>query len=177
MLRHGMTEANERRVFTGATDVPLSGRGRAELEARKGRFPAASAFFTSGMLRTRQTLAVLYGDVAGIDIPDLAEYRFGDFEGRGHNELYERESVYREWLDRERDDIVCPGGESRAEFRSRLAEGWQALAAYDWEGLAVLVTHGGVIATLMDVPTPGNGCGVRVRLAQDGTIMAQEAFS
>lgn len=176
VLRHGMTAANEQRLFTGSQDVPLSDRGIAELAAREGRYPPAVFFFTSGMLRARQTLALLYGEVPSIDIPDLAEINLGRFEGQRHDQLVETDSVYRAWLEDGAEDVICPGGESRRMFRERIQRGWEALAQHTWEGLAVLVTHGGVIHNLLGGAPPTNGCGYRVTLGEAGEILASEAF-
>lgn len=184
MLRHGLSVNNERRVFSGATDVPLSDGGREALRAMRDQCPQVEVFFTSGMLRARETLQILYGDVPSTTIPALAEYRFGDFEGRGHDELFEKEPVYRLWLSEDVEDVTCPGGETRGEFAERILRGWATLAAQDWQGLAVLVSHGGVIAQLMrrlarfdgNVGDIRNGCGFRVWIAPDATIPLYEAF-
>ncbi len=182
LLRHGRTETNEWRVFTGAMDIPLSEGGRAALAARAGTYPEANAFFTSGMLRARQTLETLYGGARSVDLPDLGEYRFGTFENRGHDELYASEPVYRAWVGGDRN-AVCPGGESMAMFDDRVAAGWRAVLGHAWDGLAVLVAHGGVICCILrqfggngPVATPGNGDGYAVRLAGSGDIAGFEAY-
>lgn len=185
MLRHGRTEANERRVFTGATDIGLSAGGAQALAERRHTYPQGVLYFTSGMRRADETLAILYGDVPHTPIPALAEYRFGDFEGRGHDDLFESESVYRLWLDRTSVDVACPGGETRRAFDARVREGWAMLTAQPWNGLAVLVAHGGVLSALMRglfpqeadaVVSPGNGAGWIVTLDEEGRAVAQEAF-
>lgn len=185
MLRHGTTEANERRVFTGATDLPLSENGVKDLQVRKDSYPPAARFFTSGMRRTIQTLQILYGDVEHTDIANLAEYRFGDFEGRSHDDMYENEPIYRQWLDRHNTELACPGGETRGEFDRRVEKGWKELLAHDWTGLAVLVAHGGVIGCLMRqivdrsgeyYQPPGNGDGYFVTLTYTGAVASFEAF-
>lgn len=180
-----MTEANERRVFTGATDVPLSENGRLALIQRAGMYPEASLFFTSGMLRARQTLEILYGPVESIMIPSLGEYRFGTFEGRSHEDLDANEPLYREWLKPGQMDIVCPGGESMRTFEARVTEGFRALLAHEWEGRAVLVSHGGAIGCVMRVFATGgepvgvaqNGCGWTVCIEGRDHVVGYEAFS
>lgn len=124
LLRHGMTEANEKGVFSGAIDLPLSERGRAALAPLRGRMPPASLFFTSGMLRARQTLEILYGHVDSVTVEELAEYRFGTFEMRSHADLFEKEPVYRLWLQEDALDIACPGGETRRAFEARVRSGF-----------------------------------------------------
>lgn len=185
LLRHGLTEHNERRLFTGAQDIPLSEAGEEALRLRAGRYPSATRFFTSGMLRARQTLAIIYGDVGSTDIPELAEYRFGDFENRGHDDLYANEPLYRQWLDSTAEEFALPGGESRQAFAERVRQGWNRLAAHQWDGLAVLVAHGGVIGAVLrlhqlmedDHVHTDNGCGWRVSLLPDGRMKTCEAFS
>lgn len=184
VLRHGLSVANERRVFSGAEDVPLSVQGIAALRAARERYPAAQRFFTSGMLRARQTLEALYGDVASTEISQLAEYNLGAFEGRSHEDLFEAEPLYRAWLSSDAPDVACPGGESRKAFERRVLRGWGVLMDAAWEGLAVLVSHGGVLATIMrlGVPfgmgfsPPDNGSGWRLALSEHGAIERYEAF-
>lgn len=185
LLRHGRTESNDLRLFTGSQDVPLSPGGEAALLAARGAYPPADTFFTSGMLRAVQTLRLLYGDVPHTDIPALAEYNFGLFEGRGHDDLLATEPVYRAWLAPDGDDLICPGGESRAQFGLRVWEGWGALAAHPWLGMAVAVVHGGVIARLMGrlfpaegrPATPDNGCGWLLALDEAGAATGHTAFA
>lgn len=184
MLRHGITEANEKRVFTGAMDIPLSPHGKMALKEISGTYPPGALYFTSGMVRAKQTLALLYGDVPAIDMPDLAEYRFGDFEGRGHADLWENEPQYREWVKREDMDIACPGGESYRMFDARVRLGFDVLCAHAWQGLSVLIAHGGVLAAIMRLyahkgawsQPPCNACGYRLHLGEGSKITGYEAF-
>lgn len=185
LIRHGATQANERHAYAGASDVPLSEKGMQALLAVRDQYPKAVCYFTSGMRRARQTLEILYGDVPSMDIPALAECRLGAFEGHTHDELYAQSPVYRAWLAETGDAVVCPGGESRQAFDARVVEGWRLLAAQPWSGLAVLVTHGGVIASLLrqlapDAPsyidTP-NGGGWRLSLDAAGGIAACQAWA
>lgn len=185
MIRHGVTGGNERGIYTGAMDIPLAPAGWAALRQSRTLYPRAGVFFTSGMLRARQTLCALYGDVQAAHIPDLGEYRFGAFEGRSHAQLYAQEPLYRAWLAEDGDGIICPGGESRQMFAARVGRGWQALASAPWDGLAVLVAHGGVLSVLLarllpeEAPfdPPGNGCGWRLTLDGAGGARTQTPFA
>ncbi|MDR0897380.1 MAG: histidine phosphatase family protein [Oscillospiraceae bacterium] len=184
VLRHGRTETNERHVITGSMDIPLSPGGAAELSALRGRYPAANRFFTSGMLRARQSLALLYGEVPHTDFPDLGEYRFGIFEGRSHRDLLLEEPIYQAWFVRESDDVICPGGESNRMFAERVARGFRAVIAESWEGLAVLIAHGGVIRQMIrqfapsafEQKPPGNATGYLLTLGEGGEVLSAERF-
>ena len=62
LLRHGITEANEKHLYCGSTDLPLSPAGRAAL--RRQEMPApGTRFITSGMRRCNETLEALFGTV------------------------------------------------------------------------------------------------------------------
>ena len=75
LIRHGKTAANEKHLYCGATDLPLSEGGRKALEVRKteGVLPSLGGIrvLTSGLRRCEETLAILYGD-----IPHETEPRF-----------------------------------------------------------------------------------------------------
>ena len=63
LLRHGLTEANEKHLYCGSTDLPLSPAGRAAL--RRLEMPApGTRFISSGMRRCNETLEALFGAVA-----------------------------------------------------------------------------------------------------------------
>lgn len=64
MIRHGISEANEKHRMVGWTDVDLSPRGVAELESYRDtvQYPAAERFYSSDLLRARRTFEILFGD-------------------------------------------------------------------------------------------------------------------
>ena len=151
LLRHSLTEGNERRLYYGSTDLPLSDAGRALAEsAAAGQpLPPCDLYVTSGMLRTDETLRLLTKRDPDLSLPELREMDFGAFEMRGYEALKDV-PAYRAWIDDLMKDGVmpCPGGESQAQFRSRVLRGGQALLGLEWTS-ALAVIHGGVIANLM----------------------------
>lgn len=150
LLRHGRTEANDRRLYCGSTDLPLSEGGRAALLALKaaGGYPPLEGFrvVTSGMKRTEETLSLLYGETPHEREPDLREMDFGAFEMRGYEELKDDPS-YRAWCSGDNMDNTAPGGESGRAMAERAAACFSRLRC---EGRDLcIVTHGGVIAAIM----------------------------
>jgi len=156
IIRHGKTEANEKRLYCGQTDLPLSEAGRLEIAGfvDEGIYPTGvGRFFTSGLLRAEETLDIIYGEsVAREAIVDLGEYRFGQFEMCSYEALKDRED-YQAWIMDTTDAVCCPGGESRRQFRERVIAGFEVVVAVEEEVL--LVCHGGVIACVMDYLWPG----------------------
>ena len=62
LIRHGKTEANEKHLYCGSTDLPLSEAGRAELQNLHYDIKNVR-FLTSGMKRANESLQILFGDV------------------------------------------------------------------------------------------------------------------
>ena len=149
LLRHSLTEANERRLYCGATDLPLSPAGRALALSRRVALalPACDLCATSGMRRADETLGLLTGRVPDTTLPDLREMDFGAFEMRAYEAL-KGEQVYQRWIVDETGEVACPGGESRNGYRARVLSGGDRLLRMEWQ-LALLVVHGGSVAALM----------------------------
>jgi len=158
LIRHGWTAANEKHLYCGATDLPLSERGVSGVEELKGQgvYPTCVDLrFTSGMTRTEQTLDIICGQTGRTAIPELAEYNFGDFEMQGYDQLKVR-GDYQAWIADQTGLIACPGGESRQRFERRVLAGFGQLLEKSKGARSVLaVCHGGTIATIMESLNPG----------------------
>lgn len=151
LLRHGETEANEKGLYIGRTDLPLSAAGlQGLLRLREGaRYPGAARFFTSPLTRCRQTLEVLYPHCRQEVADGLAECDFGEWEGKSAAAL-QNDPHFGEWIAGKRADI--PGGEAAADFQARVTAAFsgivqELMTSGDTE--AVVCTHGGVIMLLM----------------------------
>jgi alpha-ribazole phosphatase len=159
LIRHGKTSANEERLYCGQTDLPLSENGVAEIALLKsnGIYPLnAGMFFTSGMLRSEQTLDIIYGKIDRSSVPGIAEFKFGLFEMKSHDELKNRED-YQVWITDETGDAECPGGESKNSFVRRVIEGYSYIlniAQRSGSVSAFVSCHGGVIACIMELLQP-----------------------
>ena len=87
LIRHGLTEGNLKRLYYGSTDLPLTEAGIAALRADPPATPQAPDSYTSGMRRTEQTFAILFGERPHEIVRDLREIDFGHFEMRSYEEL------------------------------------------------------------------------------------------
>ena len=89
LIRHGQTAWTLSGAHTGRTDLPLTEAGR-ENALAVGRWLAGRKFelvLTSPLSRARETCKLAgYGDVAQVD-PNLAEWNYGDYEGRTTSEI------------------------------------------------------------------------------------------
>lgn len=166
LIRHGKTEANERHLYCGSTDLPLSEAGRAEL--RNIHFDIKNVrFLTSGMKRTNETLQILFGDVPFEVEPLFREVDFGIFEMHSYEELKDT-PAYQEWLTGDNESNVPPCGESGVQMKERILQAFSEIKED-----TCIITHGGVITTIMEhlFPDAGknryewqpkNGCGYMV---------------
>lgn len=132
----------------------MRGRGRRAPRSCGGRLypPIGQAkILTSGLLRTEQTLRLLYGDVPHEVWPELREISFGIFEGKSYDELNGR-ADYAAWLAGDWFGNVPPGGESFAQAQARILAGLARMQAQGEDILAVV--HGGTVLTIMQALFP-----------------------
>ena len=156
LLRHGKTLANEQKLYCGKTDLPLSENGENEIVLLKnqGIYPSADLFFTSGLLRTEQTLNIIYGEKTYRKAePDIAEFNFGSFEMKSYEQLKEQVD-YRAWIMDETGDFLCPGGESKNQFEQRAIAGFNKILNQAKNCSVFVVCHGGTIACIMEYLYP-----------------------
>ena len=143
LIRHGRTEANDKWLYCGSTDLPLSENGREELA---GIFYDISGvrFLTSGMKRANETLRILFGDVDYEVDSRFREVDFGIFEMRSYQELKDTPE-FQQWLEGDNEANVPPEGESGQQMKRRVLEAFSEIRED-----TVLVAHGGVIAAIME---------------------------
>ena len=150
LIRHGITEANEHRLYCGSTDLPLSEAGRAGLGGIRYDIRGVR-FLTSGMKRTNETMELLFPGIAYETDPRFREVDFGSFEMRGYEELKD-DPAYQAWITGNNEENIPPEGESGAQMTRRVLAAFRELRED-----TCLVTHGGVIAAIMVSLFPGEG--------------------
>ena len=153
-IRHGLTEANEKRLFCGQTDVPLSKKGRQELILLKETvaYPSASVYISSGLKRATETLQMLYDLDPDVIMDEFMEINHGDFEMKCHDDLKDIPE-YLQWIN-DFENITCPNGESKKSFDKRVKAGFDKLLEMK-TGSAVILCHGGVIVSVLERFYPG----------------------
>ena len=157
LLRHGLTEANEKKLYCGKTDLPLSENGVKEIEALKNQniYPEKPVlFFTSGLIRTHETIKIIYGDVKSIAEPLIQEYNFGQFEMKSYEQLKDDKN-YQAWITDQYDKggFACPDGENTKRFNQRVQKGYKnILRIIKQRGYrsAMISCHGGVIVNILE---------------------------
>jgi len=158
-IRHGKTYATEEKLYCGQTDLPLSATGSQEIARLRdeGVYPSATVFFSSGMLRATQTLAIICGDIYELTVPGLSEIDFGSCEMKSHEELNGL-ADYQAWIDDTTGDVSLPGGESRNQFVQRVVSAYHGVVEETLRSAclsAFAVCHGGTISRIMEHLFPG----------------------
>lgn len=136
LIRHGETEWSLSRQHTGCTDIPLTPRGE-DLARKLGEslrdIPFARVL-TSPRQRARRTCELAgLSTVAEIE-PDLAEWDYGDYEGRRSAEIRQTRSEWNLFVD------GCPRGEMPAQISDRVDRFLARLR--ELEGNIALFSHG-----------------------------------
>lgn len=153
-IRHGAIADTLKGKYIGTTDVPLSEQGREALRELDSKYiyPGTQVVFTSPLKRCTETASIIYPQQNALVIDQLAECDFGEWENKTADEL-KGDKCFQDWL-AGKPDAKPPKGESGAEFTERICLIFEQIV----EGLmktgnteAVIITHGGVIMTLLSV--------------------------
>ncbi|HQT94131.1 MAG: histidine phosphatase family protein [Acidobacteria bacterium 21-70-11] len=142
LIRHGETAWSLAGRHTGTTDVPLTPHGVRQAE-RLGRRIAGKRFalvLTSPLARARET-CLLAGLAAGAEADaDLAEWDYGDLEGRTSAEIRTGTPGWTIWTG------AVPGGETAAQVGARADRAIGRAQGAD--GDVALFAHGHLLRVL-----------------------------
>jgi broad specificity phosphatase PhoE len=152
-IRHA--EIDMAGAFCGHSNPPINARGRKQIQQLVDELndEEINCVFTSDLERavsTADTLAETLR-VPCIKRPNLREINFGSWEGLTWQQIQERDETYaRRWTEAY-PNLPAPGGESFANFQTRvIAEVTEILNTIDRHHGAV-VTHGGVMRVVLQV--------------------------
>lgn len=161
ILRHGSTAANQLHQYCGRSDLPLSEAGRLQAAATRGwlldritkTWQPDRPVYCSPLLRCRETAAIIWPQCTPELDAAFVEADFGSWEGKTWADLHE-DPAYRAWIEAgAQSDLAPPGGESRRMVYARVYAGFQRLLARRAHQSFALVTHGGVIMSLLTALT------------------------
>ena len=136
LVRHGETEWSRSGQHTSRTDLPLTATGVAQAEALATRLATMTfaAVFTSPRQRARDTCRIVGLDRDAIVTDDLAEWDYGQFEGRTTDDIRADEPGWTIWTAQIR------GGETLEDVGRRVER--VIAAALAVEGDVALFGHG-----------------------------------
>lgn len=144
LARHGETEWSRDGRHTGLTEIPLTELGRRQAETLGTRLAGHrfALVLTSPRLRATETARLAgFGDVAVPD-PDLAEWDYGDLEGRRTAEIAADHPGWSIWTG------PWPGGETVDRVGARADRVLARCVAPDVTGDTLLFGHGHMLRVL-----------------------------
>jgi Fructose-2,6-bisphosphatase len=156
LVRHGQTDWNLARRIQGSSDIPLNDTGREQARATASLLSRRSwdEAFASPLGRAMETARIIaaatgLGEPGAID--GVAERAYGEAEGLTGEEI----------LARFPEGVEIPGQESRADVVRRALPALERLAQENPGRSLIVVSHGGVIGSLVrhvtDHALPGPG--------------------
>ena len=161
LVRHGESaparlDAPAPRV-DGRSDPALDPQGRkeADLVAERLQHEDVAAIYVSSLRRTHETAAPLAARLGLEPVvePRLSEVFLGDWEGPYFRKHFaEGHPIALQAIKEERWDAI-PGAESTEAFQARIRAGIEAIAAAHPDRRVVVVTHGGVIGSIVALAT------------------------
>jgi len=138
MIRHGQSEANAAKYFSGNLDVSLTDKGRNQAEVARAHVEKLVdkpvQIIHSHLSRARDTATIINQNLQlpMTEISDLGEHHFGEWE--------------RESWDAKRPLFDAgenpPGGETHDEFAARVKRGLNT--ALEMDGPVLIACHGGI---------------------------------
>jgi broad specificity phosphatase PhoE len=142
LIRHGETGWSESGRHTSVTDVPLIESGRRDAERLRDRLAGRdfALVLTSPRARARETASLAgLGGSALVD-EDLAEFDYGEFEGRTTPDIRSERPGWSVW------EHGAPGGETAEQVGARADRAIErALAA---GGDVAIVAHGHLLRVM-----------------------------
>lgn len=152
LIRHGTTEANEKNIYIGKTDLPLSGKGESELCSKMDEFnyPSVHRVYSSPLKRCTETAEILFPYTETCIVEDLRELDMGEFENKSVSELINRKD-YQKWLEGGKDNRP-PKGESLEELTARTYKALHEIITdmmNDGITHSAVITHGGIISNML----------------------------
>jgi broad specificity phosphatase PhoE len=183
-VRHGESEGNAARVFTGHTDSPLTERGRQQAAAVAEELAQVKfdRIVSSDLSRTRDTADVIakrQGKAVEI-VPELREIDVGDRTGKSFDETRGLPN----WSD---DGFVSwPGGETLDQVLARTLGAIDRLTRESPGKTILIVGHGGVNRILLShflgiLPkldrTPGGNTNISVVHTDGRTHTVERLFA
>ena len=150
LARHGETEWNRLGRWQGHADPPLNETGRSQAAALAERLEGdgIAAVYSSDLRRASETARIVAGRL-GLEVTEdraLREIDVGSWSGLTRDEVRERyPDGFARWLAGE----IGHDGETREQLAARVIPTVERIAHAHPGATVLVVTHGGVIRTLL----------------------------
>ena len=146
VIRHGESETNLQKCWTGWADVPLTQKGISDAESIRPLLEDIDfdKVFVSDLSRAKRTAECALPNVSYEETPLLREINIGSLARKPFDSLTEEM--------KDRTDVLGfteYGGESREEFSARIKEFLKMVEELDCDCVAAF-SHGGWVLSLLN---------------------------
>ncbi len=155
-IRHGQTEYNLKRRWSGSTDIDVCENGINLLKQRINLFDKyrdnIQKLYSSPMKRCIQTSNIYFPKKSIIKIEELRERDFGDWEGKSYEEVHSTKEF--EIFAKSEWHSNTPNGEDYNYFFDRIKTGYKKIVDDMIENkleCVALVSHGGVTMGILSL--------------------------
>lgn len=151
-VRHGLTKANLEGKYIGTTDESLCKEGVEELykKVSLNEYYSPQRVYVSPLKRCIETANILYPECDIIEIDELREMDFGDFENKKAVDIMETDE-YKQFIKGGLDNPP-PNGESIRDVVERCVAAVEKIVADMMSSgytECAVVTHGGIIMNIL----------------------------
>ena len=146
VIRHGESETNLSKKWTGWLDVHLTDQGKKDAQ-KAGTVLKHVLFdkiYTSDLSRAIETAQIAIPDCRYETSPLLREINVGSLANKPASILTHEQRVYTS-----KNGYAAFDGETKAEFQDRICRFMKELEELDYETIAVF-SHGGFLRTMLD---------------------------
>lgn len=151
LIRHGETEANLEKRYTGVTDVKLTSNGKKQAHNLNKIISGSNivAVYSSDLLRCVETADHIGISENIILTNEFREMHFGIAEGLTRDVFYSKHPEVAKSWDDDWLNYKMPGGESFNNVRERVVNQIEKIKSKHKNGNIVIVTHSGCIRILL----------------------------
>jgi len=142
LIRHGETPWTLSRQHTGRTDISLTEKGQKQVHLLKKRLQSIPfhTVFCSPLKRAQETCALTEIKHPMISTPELAEWDYGDYEGKTTLQIRETDPKWNLFTD------GSPNGEQPKDIEKRLHHFFKQIESI--EGNIAIFSHGHLLRSL-----------------------------
>lgn len=152
LIRHGETDFNRKKRYSGFRDIPLNPKGRRQIGKLHKRLKDESVhkIYSSDRSRAIESAGIIFKGRRVESLPGLREIHFGIFEGLTYKEIMKKYPViYKKWL-KDPFSVNIPQGESLVSFRKRVVKELKKIIARNKGKTVAVVCHGGPISIFVN---------------------------
>ncbi|GAB4115055.1 MAG: alpha-ribazole phosphatase [Candidatus Caldatribacteriota bacterium] len=160
LIRHGESEGNAKRQFSGSQNVNLTDQGikQAERLAFRLRKVSVDEVYCSDLRRAQHTAEIIFKNhqVNIISNSNFREINFGAWEGYTFEEVmarYGKNTEIKLWMTNLPEEVHFPEGESLSVFNKRVMGELNKIIGKDTQKeiskTIALVVHGGTIRVIL----------------------------